>query len=155
VGLYTYLQRLFYARGDFRTPLVTAVFVTAVDIALSLWLKETFLRVRGLAYANSIAFTLGTVVLLVRANALLEGIPIKELGRSSLKVILAVIPLYGVTAAFTSLTEGRWEDGSSWAGLALLAIVGVVSAAVLIGLYYLLRVELVTSFLKERLRRNQ
>ena len=47
VGAFTFLQRFFYACGDYRTPLAVAAVTMVLDVGLSLWLKETVLGVVG------------------------------------------------------------------------------------------------------------
>ena len=44
VGIFTFVQRFFFATQDYRTPFLVALAVVAVDIPLSLVLKETALR---------------------------------------------------------------------------------------------------------------
>jgi putative peptidoglycan lipid II flippase len=152
VGIYTYLQRLFYARGDYKTPLITALVVMTVDVALSLWLKETPLRVRGLALANSLAFTLGTFILLTRAHRGLGGLPLGAIARALGKVILTSLPLYAMSRGYLALTGEWWRGGSSLGNLGLLILIGLACVGVLLALYYALKVELVTSFLRNRFR---
>ena len=68
MGIYTFLLKLFNSYKSFIVPLVSAGSIAVLDIVLSLFLKETPLRVSGLAYANTIAFTAGTILLLVLAR---------------------------------------------------------------------------------------
>lgn len=62
VGAFTFLQRAFYACDDYRTPLRVAAITMVIDVSLSVILKETSLRVIGLAVANSVAFTIGLLL---------------------------------------------------------------------------------------------
>jgi putative peptidoglycan lipid II flippase len=71
VGAFTFLQRAFYACDDYRTPLRVAAITMVIDVSLSVILKETSLRVVGLAVANSVAFTIG---LLLYARPLLRTV---------------------------------------------------------------------------------
>ena len=66
VALFQYVQRLYYAIHKVSFTIKVLVAVVAIDIALSVWLKETRLRVSGLAWANTISFWLGTIVLYAR-----------------------------------------------------------------------------------------
>ena len=59
VGVFAFLQRLCYALDAPRRALRAAIAVAVVDVALSLWWKETALGVAGLALANSAAFRPG------------------------------------------------------------------------------------------------
>jgi putative peptidoglycan lipid II flippase len=106
VGLFTFLQRLFFAVHDFRTPLWTAAVVVAVDIALSLWLKETPLGVVGLAIANSAAFTVGLALLLGAARSRLSGIDGGRVALDAARVAAGMVPPVLLLLGFRALTAG-------------------------------------------------
>ncbi len=144
VGAYTFLQRLFYALGDYRTPLVTTAIVVVLDVALSLYLKETRLQVAGLAWANTVAFTFGSVMLFTAARRRLQSLS----PRSLIKPAAAAAAATGCAVAFVVLARftlgtagvtGWWLDGSSWRAFAILigisfpALVSVVAVYALFG----------------------
>lgn len=68
VGVFNFSQRFFYAAKEYRIPFWVAFGTGALDIILSVILKETSLRVSGLALANSISFSLGAAVFLILAR---------------------------------------------------------------------------------------
>jgi putative peptidoglycan lipid II flippase len=92
VGMFTFMQRFFYACKDYRTPFWIAVVVTLSDIFLSLWLKETPLRVVGLAIANSAAFSLGLPLMVLFARQKLGRIGGRDLLGTATRTIIAVAP---------------------------------------------------------------
>ncbi len=141
VAAFSFLQRFFYARNDYKTPAVVAFITLVVDVGLSLWLKETYLGVIGLAIANSVAFTLGFFLLLSRASGVLGGLSFGTLLSVGGRVILALVPVAGGLAYYRSRDPVWWVSGSSWFGLGRLSLLGLGSTAVLIGLYYLLNLR--------------
>lgn len=142
VAAYNFLQRYFYARGDYRTPLIVSIITVVVDVALSLYLKETVLGVAGLALANSIAFSCGFLIFLVYVRRRI-GVPDRRL----------LVPLFealfasGIAAALVYAVEpivvarssaDLWNAGSSLGGL--IALLVISSAAItVIALVYRLR----------------
>jgi putative peptidoglycan lipid II flippase len=150
VGVFNFLQRSFYARGDYRSPALTAVGVLVVDVVLSLWLKETRLRVAGLAVANSVAFTAGAAVLLALSGRALHGARLASITKTVGKSLLAVLPTAGILVAARAVWGTWWEAGSTFANLGRLAATGVVALGLVAVLYYALRLEVVTIVLRRR-----
>jgi putative peptidoglycan lipid II flippase len=99
-GALTLLQRFFFSFKDFITPFIVAVIILIIDVTSSLILKETFLRVAGLAVANSIAFTIGLIILVLFARYRLKRFQGKKILITILKTFLAVIPLLGIIAFY-------------------------------------------------------
>lgn len=153
VSAFGFLQRFFYSNGDYRTPTVTAVVVVVVDVGLSLWLKETVLRVAGLAVANSVAFTIGAVILLVRARRVVGGVELGAIAVTLLKTIAATGPAVVVIVATRRLLgqwwTAMWQSGSSLVSFAVVVALGLVVLALLAGGFVILRVEVV-SLLRRR-----
>lgn len=146
VAAYNFLQRYFYARGDYRTPLVVAIGTVVLDVVLSLYLKETNLGVGGLALANSIAFTAGFLVFLFYIRAQI-AVPDRRLfvplGESILASALAgVVAVILVRSTETHLWPDWWRRGSSVTGLAVLVVISFVSVAVIAGTYRLRGISL-------------
>ncbi len=147
VGAFTFLQRYFYAVHNYRIPFIFSVVVAAVDIGLSLWLKDTVLRVVGLAVANTIAFSLGFVVLLALAGKRLNGLEGKKILLTLFKVCISTIPVIMFVYIFKHLTGSWWESGSSVGGLFILLAEAVPGIGILFAMYLLLRVEIFTDFI--------
>ena len=98
VALYQFFQRFFYANRNMHVPVILLCMVMCIDVALSLWLKE-IIGVSGLAYANTIAFTIGAMGMLWRAKRTLRKYLhnsytfIDGWWRVMISVIVAGIPL--------------------------------------------------------------
>ncbi|MFP4372865.1 MAG: murein biosynthesis integral membrane protein MurJ [Spirochaetaceae bacterium] len=150
VGAYNFFQRFFYATDDFRTPLIVAVVTLILDVSLSLWLKETVLGVRGLALANSIAFSVGLLLLLYRSSIVLGGIDVRRILVTLGKVFTALVPIAAFIRVYLARTGPWWREGSTVRTLGLLAIPGISSIVICLGMYYILRVEAFSAFLRAR-----
>ena len=109
MGLYTFLQRLFNSFKSFSVPIVSAGVIAVIDIILSLILKETPLRVSGLAYANSIAFTAGMVLLGVLARQRLGGLGAGPILLTLGKSVLGSLPMAALLLLFLPV-EARPVD---------------------------------------------
>ncbi len=150
MGIYTFLQKLFNSYKSFVVPLVSAAMIAVIDIALSLWLKETPLRVSGLAYANSIAFTAGMVLLIVLARRRLGGIGLRPILVTIGKSLLGSLPMAALLIAFLRWKPDLWVHGGRLAATAQIAGVAALGILVTLGMYLLLRVPYVADLLKRR-----
>jgi putative peptidoglycan lipid II flippase len=150
MGIYTFLQKLFNSYKSFVVPLVSAGVIAAVDIALSLVLKETPLRVSGLAYANSIAFTVGMVLLIVLARRRLGGIGIRPILVSIGKSLLGSLPMAALLAAFLWWKPDLWVHGGRLGATAQIAGVAALGVLLTVLMYILLRVPYVADLLRRR-----
>ena len=150
VGTFNFLQRSFYARGDYKTPTLTALGVLVVDVLLSIWLKETRLRVTGLAVANSVAFSSGAAVLLAASHRALGGVHFLRIAGTVGKSVLAVLPAAAGLVVFRAYWGTWWVSGSTAANLGRLAAVGSGALALVALLYIVLRIEVVTIIIKRR-----
>ncbi len=147
---FTFLQRFFYATHDFTTPLVAAGVVSAVDVLLSLWLRTTPLRVRGLAIANSIAFTAGFLHLLLVARKRLGTLDARAIASTGLRLALSLLPFAGFLLAFHRLTRTLWRTGSTAANLGVL-VAGVAAAvAILLAMFWLTKIEILRDVIRRR-----
>ncbi len=149
-GGYNLFQRSYYARGNYKTPLYTAGGVVVVDIALSLFFLRAGMDVSSLAWANTIAFALGSLVLL--AGSLKEGLSLSlkrfvdQIGR----VVLAQIPMVLTALALKGfITVERFYEGSRWINLGALALEGAASLACVLLFYHLMKLDVMT-ILKRR-----
>lgn len=145
VGAYNLYQRFFYSVGDYRTPMVVAGITFVIDVALSLWLKETVLAVAGLSTANSIAFTIGLGIMMVQARRHVGGFEFGGIAMTFAKTIVASTALVLLSRAF-ELWSGAawWQEGSTALGFVYLIGVCGVMVAVVLGLYIVLKVDVVS-----------
>ncbi len=141
VGAFNFLQRFFYARDNYRVPLFAAAITVVLDVAFSIWLKETALRVVGLSLANSIAFSIGVIMLTVAAYREMNGLDVRGIFGTLAKTVTACVPTILFVLWYRNALGAWWREGSSWANLGRLSIVGIVSLALVGGMLVLLRVE--------------
>jgi len=153
IGVFSLLQRFFYAHNDFKVPFISAIIVCAVDVGLSLWLKETHLRVLGLALANSVSFTLGSIIMLFVTRRKLKGLEARKIGLTVLKVAVSMLPAAGFIVIFCRITGDWWKYGSTFTNFLYLSIVGIVSVFIILVLYYILKVEMIYTTLAKRRRK--
>lgn len=147
VGAFTFLQRYFYSVHNYRIPFIFSVVVAALDIGLSLWLKNTFLRVVGLAVANTIAFSIGFIFLLVLAGKRVNGLEGKNILLTLLKVCISTIPVIMFIYIFKYMAGDWWSTGSSIGGLFILLAEAAIAVGIIFGMYLLLKVEVFTKFI--------
>ncbi len=147
-------QRLFYSLKDYKRPLAVAALILAVDVGLSIVLKETPLRVAGLALASSVAFSAGLALFVALARKRLGRLGLKSLARSGSKVLVANVPLAGLAAAYLVFVRPAVAGLGFLPRLAVLLGVGLASAGITLAMYLVLKVEIVDDILKGRLKRR-
>jgi len=150
MGVYQFLQRFFYSLKSFTIPLASAAFVAVIDIGLSLVLKETALRVSGLAYANSIAFAVGAVMLVVVARRRLGGIGLHSIAASLGKSILGSVPMALFIILFQAWKPDLWMEGGRLRGVAWIAAAAIVSILLTLAVYLVLRVPFLADVIARR-----
>jgi putative peptidoglycan lipid II flippase len=150
MGVYQFLQRLFYSLKLFSVPLVSAALVAVIDIGLSLILKETPLRVSGLAYANSAAFLIGALMLAVMARRRLGGLGLRSLSVSVGKALLGSVPMAAFILAFQVWKPDLWMRGGSLRGVALIAAASLVSVLLTLAVYVVLKVPFLADVIARR-----
>ena len=139
VGVFNFVQRYFFATRDYRSPFLAALLVAAIDIPLSLWLKETSLRVTGLAVANSIAFTAGAGALLVAARRRMPQLKGERLLGHLVRVVAANALLAALLWAVAEVVQPWWQAGSTLPNALLTMAIGACAVGVTLALYRLLR----------------
>ena len=149
-GSYNLFQRSYYARGNYKTPLYTAGIVVALDILFSLFFLWSGMDVSSLAWANTIAMVIGSLLLL--AGSLREGLSLNarhfsdQIGR----VLAAQVPMVLTAAAWKYfIPVERYYAGSRWLNLGSLALEGLVTLACLLMFYHLMKLDVMT-ILKRR-----
>jgi putative peptidoglycan lipid II flippase len=146
VGAFTFLQRFFYACDDYRTPLRIAAITVILDVILSLWLKETRLRVAGLPLANSLAFSVGLMLMLRGARSATGAIPLRTLLPSVLRAAIAstaaLVAVWCVRMVMARLGVENWAtEGSSLTTFGLFLLEALPAAAALLGSYHLMGIK--------------
>ena len=139
VGVFNFAQRYFFATRDYRSPFLAALLVAAIDIPLSLWLKETSLRVTGLAVANSLAFAAGAGALLVAARRRMPQLRSERLLGHLVRVVTANAILAALLWAMAEVVRPWWQAGSTLPNALLTMAVGACAVGATLALYRLLK----------------
>ncbi|MGA2640077.1 MAG: murein biosynthesis integral membrane protein MurJ [Spirochaetia bacterium] len=150
MGIYTLLLRLFNSYKSFLVPLASAGSIAVLDIILSLILKETVLRVSGLAYANSIAFTAGMVMLVILAGRRLGPLNGGQILLTLGKSVLGSMPMAALLIGFLRWKPDLWMHGGSLRATALIAAVCAASIGATTLMYLILRVPYLTDLVRRR-----
>jgi putative peptidoglycan lipid II flippase len=150
MGIYTFLQKLFNSYRSFVIPLASAGLIAVLDIILSLILKETPLRVSGLAYANSIAFTAGMILLVVLARRRLGLLGARQILATLGKSLLGSIPMAALLVLFVRWKPDLWVRGGSLGSTALIAATAAACIGLTILMYAALRVPYLTDLVRRR-----
>ena len=150
MGIYTFLQKLFNSYKSFFVPLVSAGSIAVLDIILSLVLKATALRVSGLAYANSIAFTAGMVMLVILARRRLGPVGPRKILSTLGKSVLGSIPMAALLVGFRQWKPDIWVHGGSLRATVLIAAVCAACVGVTVLMYMALRVPYLTDLVRRR-----
>jgi putative peptidoglycan lipid II flippase len=152
VGVYNFVQRFYYSLRDYKTPFIAAFVTVVIDIILSVILKDTFLAVAGLAWANTISFTVGMIILLA-GMSFKTGYHINWLDilNTIFKSILSLIPATLFIYSMGSIT-GRewWQEGSSLKSFFLLLVNGGGSVLLILMMFSLLKVEFISILKRKR-----
>ncbi len=154
VGIFNFLQRYFYSTKDFRTPLLISIFVSVTDIILSLFLKETYLRVGGLAVANSVSFTLGFLVQILIIKGRINLGSIKGSLMLLIKALIALLPMTLILLFFKLFIDSFWTDYNSLQNFLALSFVIVVSVVSLLFMYYIMKIEIVVGFVNKIIKKK-
>ncbi len=138
IAVYTFMLRFYYAKGEYRKPLIVSIIVATLDLVLSLWLRNTFLSVAGLALAHSLAFSLGACIICIditRENARVVPNGFRYL----MLVCFGNLPMVGVIALYKMLTPTWWIDESFLLQILILLGIGVLFVGTLLLTYKALR----------------
>lgn len=147
VGAFTFVQRFFYALGDYRTPIIASAATVVVDVLLSLYLKETGLGVVGLSIANSTAFSVGLIILLLSARQKLPvagaRIVTPAIFRALIGTAAAAATVLLIRSVFSTPLRNApwWVEGSTFRALGRLLAEGISALVVLLGVYTLLGIS--------------
>jgi putative peptidoglycan lipid II flippase len=150
MGIYTFLQRLFNSYKSVWVPLVSAAVIAVLDVALSLYLKETALKVSGLAYANTIACTVGMAMLLILARRRLGGIRLGPVMATLVKACLGSLPMAVILFLFLRWKRDLWLSGGSLAATGQILAVCLLCVAVTLLSYAGLRIPFLADLLRRR-----
>ena len=140
-GAFNFVQRYYYSLGNYKKPFFFAVLCATMDVLLSLWLKETRLRVAGLAWANTVSFTLCTCLMLAdikfhSRELSVTGI-LKELAKISVSVAVGMIPVL----VYLHFCGTWWHGGLRLGYLGVFLASCAVFAVIVLSLYKMLKLN--------------
>lgn len=140
---YNFVQRYFYAMGHMKAPFTSAFIACVLDVLLSLLLIRTPLGVAGLAYANSLAFFISFITLLLLLRFRHNTIRLTPLLIEFLKVsIVLSAAAYVYLFLKKFLGDQWWQKGSSWTNFGLLMVYGTALGTTILAGYYLLGIKI-------------
>lgn len=144
VGLWAFggvriIVAAFYSMQDTKTPAVSAAIAVAANILFSLLLMSS-LGAAGLALATALAAMVNGGILVAVLNRRLGGVEWGAVGRSSLRVLAACVPVIGI--CWWGAGAPVWSYPDDWIAKSalLLATIGV-SVSGYVGVHALLRSE--------------
>jgi putative peptidoglycan lipid II flippase len=127
----------FYSLQDTKTPAVSAAVAVAVNIVLSLLLMRP-LGAAGLAFATALAAMVNGGILVAVLNRRLGGVEWGAVGRSSLRVAVACIPM--AMACWWAASEPVWMRPDDWIAKSVMLFGAIgVSVGSYVGVHTLLR----------------
>jgi putative peptidoglycan lipid II flippase len=124
------------------------VVVVTLSISLSIWLKETRLGASGLALANSAAFTVGALWLWFSVRSVLPAVRSGPVLLTLVKSVLASLAPAAVILGVRRLGSDWWSRGSSFAGLGIVAGIGIGTILIAAGVLLVLREPAITMLLR-------
>ncbi|HEY7874452.1 MAG TPA: lipid II flippase MurJ, partial [Actinomycetota bacterium] len=139
-AVFQLLIRGFYAMQDARTPFLVNCLVVALNIAVNVpmfW----WLRAKGLAAGQGIAYTVGVLLLARLMARRLGGIEGRRIAVSALRTVVASAGMGVVVWVFTAVLDTTMIDGVLVARLAALSVTVAAGAAAYLACARLMKVE--------------
>ena len=160
VGLWAFagvriIVAAFYSMQDTKTPAWSASGAVLANILLSIVLMRS-LQHAGLALATALASMLNGLTLVVVLNRRLGGVDWASVGRSSMRVVLATVPV--VLACAWIAGAQVWTHEGDWIAKAVMLFVGIgLSITGYVGVHALMRSEeldVILGIVKRKFRRG-
>lgn len=144
VGLWAFggvriIVAAFYSLQDTKTPAISAAIAVAANILFSLALMSP-LGSAGLALATALAAMVNGGILVAVLNRRLGGVAWTSVGRSSVRVLLACLPM--ALACWWVAGAQVWSHPADWIAKSVMLFVGIgLSVTGYLGVHALLRSE--------------
>lgn len=155
VSAFQFLQRYFYASHSYGIPFLGALVVALIDIALSIIFYIQGQGATGLAWANTIAYTVAFIFLWILTAIKLNGIYLKKLLMTLLKVGFSMVPMVGIIILFNHLFPSLYQHSRDLLRLSSLFLLAIACIFPVLGLYLLLKVEVFSDIILSRVRRRK
>ncbi|MDD4599651.1 MAG: murein biosynthesis integral membrane protein MurJ [Negativicutes bacterium] len=134
-GIIELLNRAFYAQQDTKTPVIVSFIIVSVNLCMGIILIN-YLSHGGLALANSIANSIGMLILVIILKRRMIFLEKRQIAVSMIKVIVACFFMVG----FSGLMFQYLENVMLALGLPLrLSIASLVGAGTYIAVSYLVK----------------
>ena len=155
IGLFGISQRALYALGEIRRSFFCALLTVLIDIALSLvfvfWNEGNSV---SLAWANSIAFTIGSILQYISIRRVSKFRIAGEVLTTFGKVLIgSTVGALAISGFYQLFGRNWWLSGVSWIGFGLLALIALVSSAIILLFYAWMKIEAI-SLLRNRIFRG-
>ena len=150
-GLRDFLNRVFHALQDTRTPFLVSCVVVALNITLNLILR-VFLGANGLALATSIAGATGMVILLLALKKRFGHLGFRRVVPELFKIVAATLVAAAVCAAMARLLPPVMGTGRVF--LRLTACTAAALSAY-VACCLLMRVKTLRDFLRDAIGRGR
>ena len=144
VGLWAFggvriIVAAFYSLQDTKTPAISAAIAVAANILFSLALMSS-LGAAGLALATALAAMVNGGILVAVLNRRLGGVEWGTVGQSSLRVVVACVPM--VLACWWIAGAQVWAHPADWSAKSVMLFVAIaLSISGYLGVHTLLRSE--------------
>lgn len=148
-GIRDYLNRLFHALQDTKTPFRVACLVVLMNIVLNFILR-TFMGANGLALATFIASAVGMLVMFALLRKRFKGLGFKAILPDFIRIVLATL-LCGATCM--GINQLLPEAFGTFRVFVRLAITSIGALGVYAASCYLLRVQVFRQFTDQLIRR--
>ena len=149
-GLFNFLQRPLYSMGKYRFTFYVSIIICSIDIILSVILKSTSLKVSGLAYANSIAYTSGSIIYLVYIRTRLCRIPLRPVIYTGLKTVVPGAVITSIILLFNRYMKGWWTEGRTIGNFSVLMVFTAVLISIVFALYYAEKEDIIITMIKRK-----
>lgn len=121
-GMRDFLNRLFHALKDTKTPFRVACLVVGLNIVLNLILRK-FMGANGLAFATSIAGACGMMVMFFLLRRRFGGLGFKAILPDLVRIVIATLACTAACLGMNALLPEVF--GTGWVFIRLVAVTGV------------------------------
>lgn len=152
MGLYVFMQKIFFSFQKHRWVLVYAMCFTIIDIIISLVLIQTNLQVRGLSYAYTISMCILVPIMYIHIQSFVSiYISIKKY----IKIVLGIIPLFLASYILMRYTQHYWVEGSTLLNSIRFIVVSMILFTIIIIGYRLMGIRIIPSFKQKKNAKEQ
>ena len=142
-GFVNFLQRFYYSVHNYKKPFIFAAIICIIDVILSIILKETFLRVCGLAVANTIAFSVGAIIMFIDIKKKYPLYDLKLFFKQTAKITLALVIPSVFIIFFRTYYNDLWVMGLSINLIFYFLLTTLIFTALVLFFYKIFRIDFI------------